>query len=134
QPGLDRDRFAVVGVGQAGIVAVCAAALFDDRISAAALLDAPTTYVTEEAYAAGTRMGLLVPGILRAGDTVHLAAACAPPRVLVSGGITPQGAKVKEKELQDAYAFTAGIYRLHKKADRLTVAETVAPDDLAATL
>jgi dienelactone hydrolase len=134
QPGLARDRFAVVGVGQAGLVALCAAALLDDRISAAALLDAPTTYVTEEAYSVGTRMGLLLPGILRVGDVAHLAAACAPRRLLISGGTTLQGQKVKEKELQDAYAFTAGIYKLHKKADRLTVAETVAADDLAATL
>jgi dienelactone hydrolase len=134
QPDLDRDRFAVVGVGQAGMVAVCAAALLDDRIAAAALLDAPTTFVTEEAYGAGTRMGLLLPGILRVGDVAHLAAACAPRRLLVSGGITPQGAKVKEKELQEIYAFTAGVYKLLKKADRLTVAETVAANDLAATL
>jgi dienelactone hydrolase len=134
QSDLDRDRFVVVGVGQAGLVALSAAALLDDRISAAALLDAPTTYVTEEAYAPGTRMGLLLPGILRVGDVAHLAAACAPRRLLVSGGITPQGAKVKEKELQDAYAFTAGVYKLHKKADRLTVAETVPANDLAAAL
>ena len=30
QPGLDQRRFAVVGLGQAGIVAVCAAGLLDD--------------------------------------------------------------------------------------------------------
>jgi dienelactone hydrolase len=134
QPELDRERFAVVGVGQAGLVALCAALLFDDRISAAALLDAPTTYVTEEAYGPRTRMGLLLPGLLRVGDVAHLAATCAPRRLLVSGGTTPQGAKVKEKELQDAYAFTAGVYKLHKKADRLTVAETIAANDLAAAL
>jgi hypothetical protein len=79
-------------------------------------------------------MGLLAPGILRVGDIPHLAAVCAPRRLLVSGGITPQGTKVKEKQLQEAYAFTAGIYKLHKKADRLTVAEEVAADDLAAML
>jgi dienelactone hydrolase len=134
QSDLDRDRFAVVGVGQAGVVALCAAALLDDRVTSAALLEAPVTYVTEEAYAPGTRMGLLAPGILRAGDIPHLAAVCAPRRLLVSGGITPQGTKVKEKQLQEAYAFTAGIYKLHKKADRLTVAEEVAAGDLAAML
>ena len=34
QPGLQKQRFAVVGIGQAGLVAVCAAALLDDRVSA----------------------------------------------------------------------------------------------------
>jgi dienelactone hydrolase len=134
QSDLDRDRFAVVGVGQAGVVALCAAALLDDRVTRAALLEAPVTYVTEEAYAPGTRMGLLAPGILRVGDVPHLAAVCAPRRLLVSGGITPQGKKVTAKQLQEAYAFTVGVYKLHKKADRLTVAEEVAADDLAAAL
>ncbi|HEX5270699.1 MAG TPA: acetylxylan esterase, partial [Gemmataceae bacterium] len=78
QPGLDKQRFAVVGIGQAGLVAVCAAALLDDRVSAAAVVDAPASYVTEQAYLDGTHMGLLAPGLLRVGDVPQLAALAAP--------------------------------------------------------
>src|SRR5262249_44365081 len=63
RPDCDPRRLAVVGVGQAGLVAVCAAAL-DPRITSVVLLDPLTTLISEEAYAAGTPMGLLAPGLL----------------------------------------------------------------------
>ncbi len=54
QPRRDKDRFTVAGIGQAGLVAACAAALLDDRVSAAAMVDAPASYVTDQAYPEGT--------------------------------------------------------------------------------
>jgi dienelactone hydrolase len=134
QPGLDRRRFAVIGLGQAGVVALSAAALLDDRVAAAAALDGPVTYVTGEAYAAGTRMGLLAPGILRVGDVPHLAALAAPRRLVVMGGTTPQGGKRTDKQLEEAFAFTRAVYKLHKADDKLTVAENLRPEDLASAL
>ncbi len=134
QPSVDRRRLAVIGLGQAGIVALCAAGLFEDRVASAVVVDAPITYVTEEAYAAGTRMGLLAPGLLRVGDVPHLAALAAPRRLIVSGGVTPQGKKRTAKQIQEAYAFTAAVYQLHKAADLLTLTEGVPEADLAGSL
>jgi dienelactone hydrolase len=129
QAGLDRRRFAVAGLGQAGVVALCAAGLFDDRVSVAAAVDAPLSYVTEEAYGPGTRMGLLAPGILRVGDIPQLAALSAPRRLILAGGVTPQGQKRTEKQLREAYAFTSLIYKLHKAEDQLSLAEEVQVKD-----
>jgi dienelactone hydrolase len=133
QPGHDATRLVVVGIGQVGLVALCAAAV-DDRIAAVAAVDAPVTYVTEQAYGAGTRMGLLAPGILRVGDVPHLAALAAPRRLLVLGGTSPQGTPRTLRQLQDAYAFTRKAYGLLKAADQLKVVDEGRPADLTGFL
>jgi dienelactone hydrolase len=134
QPGLDRRRFAVVGLGQAGIVALCAAGLLNDQVHAAAALGTPVSYVTEEAYPSGTRMALLAPGILRVGDIPHLAALNAPNRLVIAAGLTSQGKKMTEKQLREAYRYTSGIYTLYKAQKRLTIAETAQAATVAAAL
>jgi pimeloyl-ACP methyl ester carboxylesterase len=134
QPGSNPERVAVVGISQAGPVALCAAGLLDDRVASAAALDAPVTYITEAAYAPGTHMGLLAPGILRVGDIPQLAALSAPRRLLLAGGVTPQGRKLTGKQLREAYAYTERIYRLTGAADRLRLRDEGAAADLAALL
>lgn len=134
QPHLDRRRFSVVGIGQAGVVAICAVGLLDDRIASVAALKAPTSYVTDKPYAAGTSMGLLAPGILRVGDIPHLAALAAPRRLIVAGGITPSGAALEEESLKEAFAFTSEIYRLTRAAGKLTVGRELKIDEIAASL
>ena len=47
----------------------------------------------------------------------------APRRLAVVGGISPQGKKVKAGALQEAFAFTAAIYKLLKSAEKLSVSE-----------
>jgi dienelactone hydrolase len=133
-PGYDKSRLAVVGIGQAGIVALCAAGLLEDRVSAVATVDAPATLVTEEAYASGTYMGPLAPGLLRVGDVPHLAALTAPRRLVIVGGTTPQGKKLDKKPLQEAYTFTRRTYGLLKAEDRLSVLEEATATDLAGML
>jgi pimeloyl-ACP methyl ester carboxylesterase len=133
QRGYDSSRFAVVGVGAMGVVALCAAAL-DDRFSAAAVLDAPAALVTEEAYAPPVRMGILAPNLFAAGDVPHLAALAAPRRLAVVAGVTPQGKKLDAKGMQAAYAFTQAVYGLYKKDDRLTLREDADAGDVAALL
>jgi dienelactone hydrolase len=108
QPGLD-GRLALLGLGQAGLVALCAAAL-DDRVAAAAVVDAPLTLVGETGYPSGTRMGLLAPGLLKVGDVPQLAALAAPRPLLVAG----------TRELP----FTQATYRLLGAGDRLRLAAT----------
>src|SRR5262249_6258677 len=78
QPSLEKDRIAIVGIGQAGIVALCSAGLLEDRIGAVAAIDSLASFVTDQAYPPGTLMGLLAPGILKVGDVSHLAALSAP--------------------------------------------------------
>jgi dienelactone hydrolase len=134
QPNLRKDHFAVAGIGQAGVVALCAAALLDDRIASAAALDAPATYVTDQPYAEGTRMGLLAPGILRVGDIPHLAAVTAPRRLIVAGGRSLQGKKLTDQQLKDAYTFTTRIYRLHEADKKWTLAAAMSARDIAAGL
>jgi dienelactone hydrolase len=114
QPGLSARRLAVAGIGQAGIVAITASALLDDRIAATAAVDVPVSYVTQSAYPDDTRMGLLVPGILRVGDIPHLAALLAPRKLIVAGGVSAEGKKLDEKGLAGAFAFSRKIYALMK--------------------
>jgi len=123
QPTLETTRFAVAGISQAGVVALCAAGQFEERLASALVVGGLTTFVTEQAYAAGTRMGLLAPGILRFGDIPQLAALMAPRQLIVSDGVTPQGQKLGEKQLHDAYAFTRAIYRLFQAESKFMVKE-----------
>jgi hypothetical protein len=134
QPDLDRKRIALVGVGAAGVLALCAGAVLDDRVTAVAMLGSPFALVTDVAYGAGIRMGLLAPGLLRVGDVPHLAALLAPRRLLIGGGVTPQGSKRTGKQLEEAYGFTAGIYKLLKAPLAVTLSEEIDPTDLPALL
>jgi dienelactone hydrolase len=134
QPGHDRDRFAVVGLGQAGLVALCAAALFEDRVTSAAVLDAPVSYVTDEAYAPGTHMGLLAPGLLRAGDVAHLAALVAPRRLMIAGGVSPQGDRRTAAQIGETFGFTRGVYKLHMVDWKLTLLAEATAVEVTAGL
>jgi pimeloyl-ACP methyl ester carboxylesterase len=134
QPSFDQRRIAVVGLGSAGIVALCAAGLLEGKLTATAAIGAPVTYVSDQAYGSFMRMGLLAPGILRLGDIPQLAALSAPRRLAITEGHTPQGKLVRLKELQDAYAFTRHIYRLYKNEDRFLLKEEVRPDDIVDAL
>jgi dienelactone hydrolase/pimeloyl-ACP methyl ester carboxylesterase len=119
QPGLDRRRFAVAGLGQAGIVALCAGALLDEQVASVLALGAPASFVTGTPYPQGTRMGLLAPGILRVGDLCHLAALCSPRRLAISQSLDAAARALAEKPLQDAYRFTKQIYRLYRADNKL---------------
>lgn len=130
QPGLDRRRFAVVGLGQAGLIALCAAALFDDRIHSAAAVSTTATLITSEPYPAGTRMGLLAPGILNVGDVPHLAALVAPRKLAIAEPMAVRGKPLTGKAVREAFAFTSGIYRLYKMENRLTLLETARVKEL----
>jgi dienelactone hydrolase len=117
-----RKPLVVVGVGQAAIVAACATALSDDPLVSVVLADPMVTWVTAEPYATGTPMGLLAPGILKAGDIPHIAALIAPRRLVIAGGVSPQGIKLNQNELETAFQFTTRVYKACNAADRLTIA------------
>jgi hypothetical protein len=90
--------------------------------------------VTDRAYGKNIRMGLLAPGLLRWGNVSHLAALIAPRRLAIAGGVSPQGKKVKGDVLQEAFAFTSGIYKLIKSGDKLTVHDDADAEKLVVEL
>jgi len=134
QATLDKDRVAIVGFGQAGVIALLAGGLFEDRIASAAAIDSLTSYVTEQAYATGTPMGLLAPGILKLGDVAHVAALSAPRKLVIAGGISPQGKKLKEKELKENYAYTSAMYKVLGMEGKLTIKGEMTAEAIAAAL
>ncbi len=134
QPGIDRRRLAVIGLGQAGVVALCAGALLGDRITSVAAVGAPSSYLTSAAYTQGTRMGLLAPGMLQIGDIPHLAALTAPRKLVVAEALSSEGKPVADKPLREAFAFTASVYRLYRKEGRFTLLESVRLKEIVAGL
>jgi hypothetical protein len=134
QPGVDQRRVALAGLGPAGIVALCVGGLQESRVTGVACIGAPVTYVTDQAYGSFMRMGLLAPGMLRVADIPQLAALCAPRKLAVTEGKTPQGKLARLPELQAAYSFTRNIFRLSKNEDRFFLKEEVRMDDVVDAL
>ena len=134
QQGVDRKHVAVVGIGPAGVVALCAAALHEDRVSSAGTIGTWASYVTREPYPQGTPMGILVPGILRVGDIPHIAALAAPRRLLIAESRTAQNGAMNEKEQRDAFAFARHIYRVLGRENALTLPPAFQAKDALAAL
>jgi dienelactone hydrolase len=134
QPNVDRQRASVVGIGPAGLVALGAAALQEDRIMSAGAIGTWASYLTTEAYPAGTRMGVLAPGILRIGDVPHLAALAAPHRLLIADARTPQNRQLGDKELREAFAFARTVYRVLGRENALTLQATLDVKEAVAAL
>jgi dienelactone hydrolase/pimeloyl-ACP methyl ester carboxylesterase len=132
--GESKEGITIVGIGKATLLAICAGAVLGDRIRSIVALDMPTSYLTDQPYAAGTRMGVLAPGILRVGDVPHLAALACPRKLQIIGGVKPTGGKVEGKELTEAFTFTKSIYALHKAEKFLTITDTAKPEDIVKAL
>lgn len=119
------ESLRVVGVGTAGLVAVCAAAR-DQRISEVATIGSLASYISEEPYQ-GQRLGLMAPAILRqCGDVPHLAALVAPRKLLVAGAVNGGGKSLFADELRKTFAFTQHVFGVTDAKDRLRVAEKAA--------
>src|SRR5262249_667494 len=89
-PRVARGRGAAVR-GQGGLGGLWAGGLLGEQVASVAVVDALVSLVTQAAYPPGTCMGLLAPGLLRAGDVPHLAALTAPRRLVVAGGRSAEG-------------------------------------------
>jgi len=122
------QEIAVVGVGTAGPVALCAAAL-DERISHAMTLDSLASYVTDEPYR-GQRLGLMVPGILRdVGDIAHIAGLIAPRQVTIAGGVTGGGKALELEPLREQFTFARSVFSLHATDAALRIADSKSSPD-----
>ncbi len=119
----------VVGVGPAGLVAICSAAL-DSRITRVAMIGTLASYVTEEPYQ-GQRLGIMAPGILRdAGDVAHLASIVAPRKLLVAGGVTGGGKPLDGDALRCAFEVTRQTYAIERAPDRFRLLPTADPSEI----
>jgi cephalosporin-C deacetylase-like acetyl esterase len=112
----------VVGVGSAGVVALCAAAL-DERITQTRTIQSLASYVSSIPYR-GQRLGLMAPGILRdVGDISHVAALIAPRKITINGGVTGGGQGLTTASLLEQFAITRTVYSLHQASAELSIGE-----------
>jgi sugar lactone lactonase YvrE/dienelactone hydrolase len=122
--------FVVLGDGPAGLVALCAAAM-DKRITQVVALNTLASFITDEPYT-NQRLGTLAPGILRdVGDVGHLAALCAPKRVVIAGGVSGGGKMLTPGELATAYEPATRAFKLLGKEKDFVL---TTPDSLLQEL
>lgn len=125
-------ELAVVGLGPAGMVALCAAAV-DTRITAAAALGTLASFVTETPYR-NQRLGILAPGMIPIiGDVAHLASLIAPRHVVIAGGVRGDGTPLDTAALKNAYAVATAVWSaLDAPAQFILLAQPDAPAMAAA--
>ena len=109
-----------IGRGSAGVVALTAAAL-DERITRVQSVDSLASYVTDEPYR-GTRLGLMVPGVIKeVGDIADIASLIAPRPVTIRGGTSGAGIKLDLARLSHEFTRTARVFQLLDVASLLRV-------------
>ena len=109
-----------IGRGSAGVVALTAAAL-DERITRVQSVDSLASYVTDEPYR-GTRLGLMVPGVIKeVGDIADIASLIAPRPVTIRGGTSGAGIKLDLAKLSHEFTRTARVFQLLDVASLLRV-------------
>jgi hypothetical protein len=123
----------VVGVGPAGVVALCAAAL-DSRIKQAITVGSLASYISDAPYE-NQRLGIMAPAIVRdAGDIQHLAALIAPRKLMVAGGVNGAGQALDEAALKEQYDFTQRVYSLEQAAGEFTILPSVEIADIVGKM
>jgi dienelactone hydrolase len=127
------QKIALVGAGPAGIVALTTAGL-DDRITHAVTVATLTSFVSDAPYE-GQRMGVLIPGVLKAlGDVPALASLVAPKPLLISGGTRPNGQEVDPAELPDLFRPATRRYNQLSQARSIEFSRKDASDILVSFL
>lgn len=100
---------AVVGVGTAGPVVLCAAAT-DSRFRRVATVNSLVSYISSVPYR-GQRAGLMAPGIVRdVGDLPQIAALIAPRKLVIAGGVSGGGETLSGSDLQAGWGWTHSAY------------------------
>ncbi len=113
-------RFGVVGIGNAGNVAITAGAL-DLRITEVRAIDAVASLVSPTPYR-GVRLGLLVPNMFNlVGDIEHIAAMIAPRKLFIQGGLDAAGNRLSQAALESSYTHTRSIYAAIKAEQALEI-------------
>jgi dienelactone hydrolase len=121
QPARPTRPFVLIGLGAMSLPALLTAAL-DPRVAAVGCSDCLVSFVGRQGKPwSRLPMGLIVPNILDVGDLGHLAALVAPRRLVITGGVEPEGHAATADRLADAFAFTRSIYRLLGSAASLEI-------------
>jgi sugar lactone lactonase YvrE len=120
----------VIGEGPAGLVALSAGAT-DKRVTRVAAVNTLASFVTDQPYT-GQRLGTIVPGILRdVGNVGHLAALCAPKRVVIAGGILGDGKPPNPEALAEAYQHATRAFKFLGKEKDFVI---TTPENLLKSL
>ena len=117
---------AVIGIGGAGLVAVCAG-VADARVTRVVSSGSLVSYLSDVPYEQ-QRLGIMVPRVVRdVGDVPQLAALLAPRPVLIAGAVTGAAAVVPAEQLTAQYAYARQVYRLLEADERLVVTADAVP-------
>ncbi len=126
-------KVTVIGIGPAGVVALCAAAV-TDRIDQIVTVGSLSSYISEAPYK-NQRLGLMAPGIVRhVGDIPHLAAMIAPRRLILAGGVDGGGKNLNLEELTRSYAVTSQRYEILNRSERYAILATHSVADVVYQL
>ncbi|MBL4885426.1 MAG: acetylxylan esterase [Planctomycetaceae bacterium] len=127
--GKTNGKITVIGVGPAGVVAICAAAI-DLRIQKVVTIGSLSSYLTDQPYE-NQRLGTLAPGIVRdAGDIPQLAALIAPRKLIISAGVNGQGVPLSQAELNQQFEYTKKVYELEQATRNLVLLPQSSPTEL----
>jgi dienelactone hydrolase len=130
QPNRDTKKIALVGIDQAGIIALTAVALFPERVTTLVTAGMYATLITKKAYPSGTHMGLLAPGMLKIGDIPHLASMAAPRRLIIADARDADNKPLRDRDVPEAFRFTRSVYQAHQAANRLTLRPAMRWDEI----
>ena len=124
----------MIGLGQAGVVALCAAAT-DERVHTVAALESPAALATAEQYMhRGRGWDCWRQICLRSAMFRSWPHSPSRDDWSSGGAVTPQDKKLSEKDIKEAYRFTRKVYDLYKAADKLTLRAEGTPEEVAAIL
>jgi dienelactone hydrolase len=127
------DQTALVGIGPASLIALCAAA-FDRRVDRVATVGGLSSYVSDTPYE-NQRMGIMVPGILRdVGDIPQLAALTSPRRLVIANGVNGAGRLLSADEMNGNYAWTKAVFKLEARPKELRLVAGVEFKAVVAAL
>lgn len=117
------QEIALVGAQAGGLIALATAAV-EPRFTRVAAVQVLGTWVSDTPYR-GQRLGLMVPGILPAcGDVAHIAALCAPRRLVIAEPVGGSGAVLTDEELAAAWKFAQQCYAARADGQQLQFVTT----------
>ena len=123
----------VIGVGPAGIVALCTAAI-DRRIDHTVAVGALASFVTDTPYE-NQRLGILPNGIVRdVGDIAHIAALIAPNKLTICGGVDGAGRQLSEETLRATFNPTQHVFELSGAKGRFSLVPHLSDEDVVHKL
>lgn len=127
------DSLTVVGVGPAGIVALCTAAI-DHRIDHTVMVNSLASFVSEVPYE-GQRLGALPNGILRdVGNVAHIGALIAPNKLTICGGVNGAGQQIDAETLRATFQPTRDVFDLSTTSGQFSVFPQLTEEDIARKL